>query len=137
MQNRQLEINKLEQSRSSFSSTVHNSHRLSLAEQEQLLSHERDKHEKLIGQLKAAEARSRTRLLRKRYVNLKEDETDHLVDSQPTALRAARLEAFLPNFKAARTMRNELAEATSRISQIERRRLDAIVDGALIERKLN
>ena len=103
---------------------------MTLVEQETVLREEKEKHERLIGQLKAAEARNRTRLLKMRYVNLKEDETEHIVDSQPTALKAARLEAFLPTFK-------KKYELNDSLNPIQRRRLEAIIDGALIERKLN
>jgi hypothetical protein len=106
---------------------------MSLNERERLIMQEKEKHERLIGQLKAAEARNRTRLLQLRYINLKEDETEHLVDSQPTALKAVRLEALLPNMKNKKSL-----ETGESLNPIQKRRLEAILDSAvLIERKLN
>ncbi len=134
LMNKQKQIVNLESSSHSLrSASAHNkSKTLSLDEQEQLLRQEKEKHERLIGQLKAAEARNRTRLLKMRYVNLKEDEIEHLVDSQPSALKATRLEAFLPNPKAKKP------EVYNPLNQIQRRRLEAILDGsAMIDRMLN
>jgi hypothetical protein len=105
---------------------------MSQNEREKVLRQEKEKHDRLIGQLKAAEARNRTRLLHMRYINLKEDETEHLVDLQPSALKAVRLEAFLPNLKPKKSEFNDT------LNPIQKRRLEAILDGALyIERKLN
>jgi hypothetical protein len=106
---------------------------MSLKKREKIIMQEKEKHDRLIGQLKAAEARNRTRLLHMRYINLKEDETEHLVDSQPAALKAVRLEAFLPNLKNKKS-----SETRDSLNPIQMRRLEAILDGALyIERKLN
>ena len=57
---------------------------------------ERDKHAKLIGQLKAAEARNRLRIMRLRYQANRAQEISHLISCQPTALKAVRLQALVP-----------------------------------------
>jgi hypothetical protein len=65
---------------------------------------ERDKYAKLIGQLKAAEARSRLRILRLRYEANRGDENAHLIGCQANAIEALRLEAFLmPPTRPSRT----------------------------------
>jgi len=58
---------------------------------------EKDKHEKLIGQLKAAEARNRIRIMRLRYESNRAQEINHLISCQPTARKAVRLQALLPS----------------------------------------
>ncbi|XP_032810807.1 protein LKAAEAR1 isoform X2 [Petromyzon marinus] len=57
---------------------------------------EAERQARLIGQLKAAEARARIRALRLRYQRIRANEINHLVASQPTATKAMRLEALLP-----------------------------------------
>ncbi|ELT88660.1 hypothetical protein CAPTEDRAFT_220213 [Capitella teleta] len=57
---------------------------------------DRDKHEKLIGQLKAAEARNRIRIMRLRYETNMGQEINHLTACQPTAGKAVRMQALLP-----------------------------------------
>ena len=57
---------------------------------------EKDKHEKLIGQLKAAEARNRIRIMRLRYEANRGQEINHLISCQPTARKAVRLQALIP-----------------------------------------
>lgn len=57
---------------------------------------ERGKHEKLIGQLKAAEARNRIRIMRMRYEANRGQEINHLIACQPSARKAVRLQALLP-----------------------------------------
>jgi len=64
-----------------------------LLEQQRL---EKARHDELIGQLKAAEARNRSKLLQQRREKLKRDELDYLISSQPTAAAAVRLEALMP-----------------------------------------
>ncbi|KAG2461795.1 LKAM1 protein, partial [Polypterus senegalus] len=54
------------------------------------------KHENLIGQLKAAEARNRIRLMRLKYQSFRVEEVNHFISCQPTAQRALRLELLLP-----------------------------------------
>ncbi|CAM9422710.1 unnamed protein product [Lampetra fluviatilis] len=55
-----------------------------------------ERQARLIGQLKAAEARARIRALRLHYQRIRANEINHLVASQPTATKAMRLEALLP-----------------------------------------
>jgi len=57
---------------------------------------ESEKHTKIIGQLKAAEARNRIRLMRLRYQNNRSSEVNHLISCQPTALKAVRLQSLVP-----------------------------------------
>lgn len=57
---------------------------------------EGEKHTKIIGQLKAAEARNRIRLMRLRYQNNRSSEVNHLIGCQPTALKAVRLQSLVP-----------------------------------------
>jgi len=59
---------------------------------------EAQRHEHLIGQLKAAEARNRARLLRLRYEKSRAEEVNHLVSCQPTAIKAMRLQTLLPSY---------------------------------------
>lgn len=59
---------------------------------------EKDKHAKLIGQLKAAEARNRLRIMRLRYQSSRAQEISHLIACQPTALKAVRLQALVPSY---------------------------------------
>ncbi|KAK7478644.1 hypothetical protein BaRGS_00030107 [Batillaria attramentaria] len=59
---------------------------------------EREKHATLIGQLKAAEARNRLRIMRLRYQANKAQEIGHLIACQPVALKAVRLQALLPAY---------------------------------------
>ncbi|XP_053566037.1 protein LKAAEAR1 [Bombina bombina] len=58
---------------------------------------EQEKQAKVIGQLKAAEARSRIRLMRFRFQCMRAQELKHLIACQPTARDAIRLEVFLPS----------------------------------------
>lgn len=57
---------------------------------------DREKHNKLIGQLKAAEARNRLRVMRLRYNGNRAEEIKHLIACQPTSLKAVRLQALVP-----------------------------------------
>ncbi|XP_027050633.1 protein LKAAEAR1-like [Pocillopora damicornis] len=57
---------------------------------------EGERHTKIIGQLKAAEARNRIRLMRLRYQNNRSSEVNHLIGCQPTALKAVRLQSLVP-----------------------------------------
>ncbi|XP_038052594.1 protein LKAAEAR1-like [Patiria miniata] len=57
---------------------------------------EKEKHSQLIGQLKAAEARNRLRVMRLRYQNNRAQEVKHLISCQPTAIKAVRLQAMVP-----------------------------------------
>uniref|UniRef100_H2YB69 LKAAEAR motif-containing protein 1 n=1 Tax=Ciona savignyi TaxID=51511 RepID=H2YB69_CIOSA len=59
---------------------------------------ERHKHSNLIGQLKAAEARNRIRVMRLQYQAMRAHEVKHLIACQPTSLKALRLEALVPPY---------------------------------------
>lgn len=54
------------------------------------------RHRELIGELKAAEARSRLRDARIRYESNQVREVNHLITCQPTTCEAVRFEAFVP-----------------------------------------
>jgi len=58
---------------------------------------EKYRHDQLVGQLKAAEARNRVNLLRSKYYCKKGDEINRLITCQPTAIKAVRLQSLLPN----------------------------------------
>ncbi|XP_072489333.1 protein LKAAEAR1 [Notamacropus eugenii] len=57
---------------------------------------EAEQQNRLIGVLKASEARSRVRALRLRYTRMRAEEIKHLISKQKTARAAIRLEIFLP-----------------------------------------
>ena len=57
---------------------------------------EKEKHARLIGQLKAAEARNRIRLMRLRYTGNKASEMNNLIACQPSAIKAVRLQCLVP-----------------------------------------
>jgi hypothetical protein len=118
----------------SMASLTKSKKKLTLQETEQMIKFEKERHERLIGQLKAAEAKNRSRILRLRYYNLKEDEIENLIESQSSALKAVRLEAFLPS------VREKKVNVESELTPIQKRRLESILDDSsafLIERKLN
>ncbi|XP_043334983.1 protein LKAAEAR1 [Cervus elaphus] len=54
------------------------------------------RHDRLLGVLKAAEARGRVRALRLRYARMRAEEISLLIQSQRSARAAIRLELFLP-----------------------------------------
>lgn len=69
--------------------------------------------------------------MRLRYLNNRADDIDHLIQCQPTAVKAVRLEAFLPNEK------HEKISNRDSLTPIERRRLEALLNdnnGLLIDR---
>lgn len=76
---------------------VEEANKLRLSSEEEA---ERLQYEKLIGQLKAAEARNRVRIRRMRSYSNQTDETNHLVACQTTAASAVRLEALLTDKQA-------------------------------------
>ncbi|WAR16258.1 LKAM1-like protein [Mya arenaria] len=91
---------------------------------------EREKHEKLIGQLKAAEARNRLRIMRLRYQSSRAQEIGHLIACQPTALKAVRLQALVPSYP------NEKDRGDS-LEKLDRERIEALLEdnkGLLINR---
>ncbi|XP_061169394.1 protein LKAAEAR1-like [Saccostrea echinata] len=82
---------------------------------------ERDKHAKLIGQLKAAEARNRLRIMRLRYQANRAQEISHLIACQPTALKAVRLQALVPAYP-------EREERKDRLDKLERVRVERLLE---------
>ncbi|KAM3922085.1 protein LKAAEAR1 [Leptodactylus fuscus] len=64
--------------------------------QRQVLDPEQERQMKVIGQLKAAEARNRIRLMRIRFQCMRAQELNYLISCQPTARDAIRLEVLLP-----------------------------------------
>ena len=64
-------------------------------------------------------------MIRMKFLNNRSDDIDYLIECQPTAIKAVRLEAFLPNEKH-RKSENETPE--DELSPIERRRLEALID---------
>jgi len=91
---------------------------------------ERDKHAKLIGQLKAAEARNRLRIMRLRYQANRAQEISHLIACQPVALKAVRLQALVPPY-------SEMKDKGDKLDKFERKRVEDLLEdtrGLLINR---
>ncbi|XP_069809044.1 protein LKAAEAR1 [Dendropsophus ebraccatus] len=66
------------------------------APQKRALDLEQERQKKVVGQLKAAEARNRVRLMRIRFQRMRAQELNNLIAYQPTARDAIRLEVFMP-----------------------------------------
>lgn len=82
---------------------------------------EQGKHEKLIGQLKAAEARNRLRIMRLRYQANRAQEVNHLIACQPSALKAVRLQALVPPYQG--------RDGTSdRLDKLDRNRVEGLLE---------
>lgn len=77
---------------------IHETRKMALKEKstQDRLNPEQEKHAKLIGQLKAAEARNRIRLMRLRYSGNKASEMNNLIACQPSAIKAVRLQCLVP-----------------------------------------
>eukprot|EP00794_Sanderia_malayensis_P012254 gene12254-13516_t len=93
---------------------------------------ETEKHEQLIGQLKAAEARNRARLLRLHYQRNRGQEVSHLISCQPTAIKAMRLQTLLPPYP-------KKVEVRDMLGKDERIRVESLLAdeiGLETERKL-
>ncbi|KAH9495150.1 Protein lkaaear1 [Bulinus truncatus] len=82
---------------------------------------EKEKHEKLIGQLKAAEARNRLRNIRLRYNANRAQEISHLIACQPVALKAVRLQALVPPH-------SETKEKGDVLDKFSRQRVEALLN---------
>ncbi|XP_043946322.1 protein LKAAEAR1 [Protopterus annectens] len=92
---------------------------------------EESKQEKLIGQLKAAEARSRVRILRLHFQSMRAQEINQLILSQPTARDAVRLEVLLPP-------RGQRPSLSDPVDKLERKRIEQILEddqGLTVNRK--
>lgn len=91
---------------------------------------EKDKHEKLIGQLKAAEARNRLRIMRLRYQSSRAQEISHLIACQPTALKAVRLQALIPAYP-------DIKDKGDALDKLDRERVEGLLEdteGLLVNR---
>lgn len=91
---------------------------------------EKDKHAKLIGQLKAAEARNRLRIMRLRYQANRAQEINHLISCQPSALKAVRLQALVP-------AKPETTDRPDILDKLERNRIESLLEdnkGLLVNR---
>ncbi|XP_053382228.1 protein LKAAEAR1-like [Mercenaria mercenaria] len=84
---------------------------------------EKDKHEKLIGQLKAAEARNRLRIMRLRYQSSRAQEISHLIACQPTALKAVRLQALVPSYP-------DTKDKGDALDKLDRERVENLLEDA-------
>ncbi|XP_029469521.1 protein LKAAEAR1 [Rhinatrema bivittatum] len=75
---------------------------------------------KVVGQLKAAEARNRIRMKRLRFQHMRVHEIKHLISCQPRAIAALRLEVFLPH-------RQDIQFPRDLIGKLERARVEEIM----------
>ncbi|CAB4018685.1 Hypothetical predicted protein [Paramuricea clavata] len=85
---------------------------------------QKEKHARLIGQLKAAEARNRIRLMRIRYTGNKASEMNNLIACQPTAIKAVRLQCLVPPHPEKIVIRDLLGKD-------ERSRVDVLLEDEL------
>merc|ERR1712168_647577 len=85
---------------------------------------DKEKNAKLIGQLKAAEARNRIRDMRLRYDSSRTAEVNHLISCQPSARKAVRLQALLP-------IKNENKNQAELLDKISRKRVQALLEDEL------
>lgn len=81
---------------------------------------EKQKHEKLIGQLKAAEARNRIRIMRLRHEASRGQEVNHLIGSQSTARKAVRLQSLLPS-------KHDGPSQGDQLDKLQRARVEALL----------
>ncbi|XP_067937694.1 protein LKAAEAR1-like [Watersipora subatra] len=82
---------------------------------------EKRQHAQLIGQLKAAEARNRIRIMRLRYHANRGQEINHLISCQPSALKAVRLQALVP-------AKSDLTEHGDTLEKLSRDRVEALLN---------
>ncbi|XP_033099441.1 protein LKAAEAR1-like isoform X2 [Anneissia japonica] len=82
---------------------------------------EKEKHSQLIGQLKAAEARNRLRVIRLRYQTNRAQEVKHLISCQPTAIKAVRLQVLVPPYPDAESPGDN-------IDKLERKRIEELLE---------
>ncbi|KAM5135559.1 protein LKAAEAR1 [Mantella aurantiaca] len=81
---------------------------------------EQERQVKVVGQLKAAEARNRTRLMRFRFQCVRAQELNNLISCQPNALDAIRLEVFLPP-------RTQTADTHDSLRRFQRERVENLL----------
>lgn len=94
---------------------------------------ERQKHSSLIGQLKAAEARNRIRVMRLQYQAMRAHEIKHLIACQPTSLKALRFEALVPPVM-------DISNPGDELDKLQRERVESILEdemGLTTNRKLD
>jgi len=94
---------------------------------------ERRKHSSLIGQLKAAEARNRIRVMRLQYQAMRAHEIKHLIACQPTSLKALRFEALVPPVM-------DISNPGDGLNKLQRERVESILEdelGLTTNRKLD
>ncbi|XP_071503790.1 protein LKAAEAR1-like [Diadema antillarum] len=94
---------------------------------------ENEKHNQLIGQLKAAEARNRLRVMRLRYQATRAQEVKHLISCQPSAIKAVRLQAMVPAVP-------DKSSPGDSLDKLERSRVETLLEderGLTIDRDLS
>ncbi|XP_070534782.1 protein LKAAEAR1-like [Ptychodera flava] len=94
---------------------------------------DKEKHSQLIGQLKAAEARNRLRVMRLRYQANRAEEVKHLIACQPTSLKAVRLQALVPPYQ-------ESVSSGDALDSLQRERVETILEdemGITVNRDLS
>ncbi|XP_041361216.1 protein LKAAEAR1-like [Gigantopelta aegis] len=82
---------------------------------------DKEKHAKLIGQLKAAESRNRLRIMRLRYQANRAQEISHLISCQPIALKAVRLQALVPPY-------TDNIDQGDRLDKLDRERVEKLLE---------
>ncbi|XP_077109075.1 protein LKAAEAR1 [Ranitomeya variabilis] len=88
---------------------------------QQVLDPEQERQKKVVGQLKAAEARNRIRLLRIRFQFNRAQEINNLISCQLTARDAIRLEVFLPP-------RPHADKTCDPLRRLERERVESLLE---------
>ncbi|XP_040186546.1 protein LKAAEAR1 [Rana temporaria] len=87
----------------------------------QILTLQQERQAKVVGQLKAAEARNHIWLMRFRFQCMKAQELNNLISCQPTARDATRLEVFLPP-------RTHTADSRDSLTRIQRERVEDLLE---------
>ncbi|XP_073436962.1 protein LKAAEAR1 [Dendrobates tinctorius] len=90
-------------------------------QKQRVLDPEQERQKKVVGQLKAAEARNRIRLLRIRFQCSRAQELNNLISCQPTAREAIRLEVFLPPWPHA-------DKTCDPLRRLERERVESLLE---------
>ncbi|KAM4031523.1 protein LKAAEAR1 isoform 1-T8 [Anomaloglossus baeobatrachus] len=88
---------------------------------QRVLDPEQERQMKVVGQLKAAEARNRIRLMRLRFQCMRAQELNNLISCQPTARDAIRLEVFLPT-------RPHADKSCDPLRRLERERVESLLE---------
>jgi len=78
----------------------------------------------MMGQLKASEAERRSKVLRSKYRFNRTNEINHLISSQPSAIKAVRLQSLLPPIPTKIKFMDPLAKP-------QRMRVEALMDDTL------